>query len=118
MQQEAKDSGWLSVASSAGPEDFLVALGVSQGLKWATLWAKWDDVNGLINALIGNVFAIAMGLVRSGFDFAADFLKLLIGITDISDVGFGNLYRICSFPMNIFYTGTILNRLYALGAIA
>jgi hypothetical protein len=106
------------LASNGGPEGFLVALAVSQGLKWGVLWVRWNDVNGLVSALMGNVFAIAMGLVRSGFDFVEDFLKLLNGIADISDVGFGNLYRICSFPANIFYIGTILNRLHALGTIA
>jgi hypothetical protein len=106
------------LTSSAGPEIFLVAIGVSQGLKWGSLWANWNNVNGLVSAFIGGIFATAMGLIRSGFGFAADFLKLLLGLTDIAAVGFGNLYRICSFPVNIFYIGTIMNRLHELGAIA
>jgi hypothetical protein len=106
------------LTSSAGPEIFLVALGASQGLKWGSVWSNWNNVNALVSAFVGGIFATAMGLIRSGFGFAADFLKLLLGLTDIASVGFGNLYRICSFPVNIFYIGTIMNRLHELGAIA
>jgi hypothetical protein len=59
-----------------------------------------------------------MGLMKWTWSFVADFLKLLIGIIDLAEFGFGNLYRIFSFPTSIVYIGTILQRLHELRAIA
>jgi hypothetical protein len=106
------------VASNAGPTGFVAALLVSIGMKGLSLINNWNSVNGLISALIGSVFSTVVGLLKWTWSLAADFFKLLMGVIDLAGFGFGNLYRILSFPVTIGFEGQILQRLHELGAIA
>lgn len=105
------------LASNAGPIGFVTALLVSIGTKGLSLIANWNSVNGLAGAFIGCIFSTVMGILQWTWDFVANFFKLVMGIINVAEFGFGNLYRIFSFPMSIVYGGHILGRLQELGAI-
>jgi hypothetical protein len=104
------------LASNAGPTGFVAALLISVGIKLGSFYANWNSIGGLAGAFIGNVFATVIGMLKWTWSFVADFLKLLVGLIDLAEFGFGNLYRILSFLMSIAYLGKILERLEGLGA--
>jgi len=106
------------IASNCGPIGFSAALLISIGTKGLSLIANWNSIKGLASAFIGGVFSTAMGMLKWTWDLIVDFLKLLMGIIDLAQFGFGNLYRIFSLPANIAFLGTIMTRLHQLGAIA
>lgn len=106
------------IASNLGPIGFGAALMISIGTKGLSLIANWNSVNGLVSALIGNIFSTVIGMLKWTWGFVAGFFRLLSGGLDLAEFGFGNLYRIFSFPVNVAFGGTILTRLSELGAVA
>jgi len=80
--------------------------------------SRANSVNGLVSALIGNIFSTVIGMLKWTWGFVVGFFRLLSGGLDLAEFGFGNLYRIFSFPANVAFGGTILTRLSALGAVA
>jgi hypothetical protein len=106
------------LASNYGPIGFVAALAISIGTKTLSLIANWNSINGLVGAFMGYLFSTVMGMLKWTWGFVGDFLRLLMGIIDVAEFGFGNLYRIFSFPISIAFGGQILGRLHELGAIA
>lgn len=106
------------IASNAGPEWFAIAILTSLALKTGSLYVNWNSIGGLAGALIGCIFSTVIGLLKWSFQLIADFLKLIMGVINIAQFGFGNLYRICSFPISIQFGAMATKRLHELGAIA
>ena len=105
------------IASSGGPEWFAFSLIFSTGLKVLALYAKWNSIGGLAGGLIGIIFSSVIGLLKWSFQLVVDFLKLIIGVINIAQFGFGNLYRIISLPISIHLGAMAMKRLHELGAI-
>jgi hypothetical protein len=105
------------LASNCGLMGFVIALVISIGTKTLSLITNWNSINGLAGAFMGYLFSTVMGMLKWTWGFVADFLRLLMGIIDLAEFGFGNLYRIFGFPVSIAFGGQILSRLQQLGAI-
>lgn len=107
------------LASNAGIQGFIAAIILSLGTKGASLLTNWNSIDGLWSVFVGIIFSTVLGILRYGIvNLIGNFLKVIMGIANIAEVGPGNLYRIIGVPVNVSFATTILVRLHELGAVA
>jgi len=100
------------LASSGGPLFFFGALTSSISVKALSALANWDSIEGLASVLIGVFVPTVLSLVRTNlWDLFLRLLNWMENIRNIAAIGWGKLYFMASFAINIFYIGRIIDRL-------
>jgi len=105
------------LVSSSGPYAFAAALAASIALKVGSLVAAWDSVDALVSVFFGVLVPTVVSLVTTNlWDLFLRLLEWMLKIKTLAEIGFGKLYTVFSFAVNIFYLGKIMSRMKELGA--
>jgi hypothetical protein len=105
------------IVASGGPGFFLSALASSVSIKALTAIANWNSIEGLMSTYIGVLVPTVVSLVRTSFwDLFLRLLEWMENIRNIAAIGWGKLYFMLSFAINIFYMGKLMQRMEELGA--